>query len=349
MRILVGILGAALIALMLAEFFVAFMLPRRVKRDPRIARGIYRAVWRPWRATARKVGPVLGDTLLGLFGPFALLLELVVWTGGLMIGFAALEWSGGGSFDFGFSAEAFLSAGFAPLSTWDRVLGLLEAATGVGVVFIVIGYLPPVYGGFSRREIAVSRLSNRAGVPPSAGALLRRASDRSGWDELARYLDHAEEWTAELMETHLSYPLLAYYRSQHLGQNWLAALTTIVDTSAVLVAALEDGSQDAGAADLTFRLGRHALADLAHQLAPRPRGERPSPSDDDVTALREILLDHDLPLVDDATFRGRLRALRRTYEHHAAALATELALPLPAWLPDEESRIERRLLPAHLR
>ena len=349
MRIVVGILGLALIALMLAEFFVAFMLPRRVKRDPRIARGIYRAVWRPWRAAGRALGPVAGDTVLGLFGPFALLLELVVWAAGLMLGFACVEWGGGRRFDFAFSAGTFLSAGFEPLSTWQRVIGLLEAATGVGVLFIVIGYLPAVYTAFSRREIAVSQLSNRAGSPPSAGALLRRASERTGWDELGRYLDHAEEWAAEMMETHLSYPLLAYYRSQHLGQNWLAALTTIVDTSAVLVAALEEGSQDAGAADLTFRLGRHALADLAHQLAPRPRGSRTDLDDETVSALREILADHDLPLVDAELYRERLRALRRTYEGHAAALASELALTLPAWLPDDESRFKRRLLPAHLR
>jgi hypothetical protein len=348
-RIVVGIVGFALIALMLAEFFVAFMLPRRVKRDPRIARGIYRAVWKPWRTIGTRLGPVAGDTVLGFFGPFALVLELVVWAGGLMLGFACLEWAGGGGFDFAFSAATFLSAGFAPLSTWQRAVGLWEAATGVGVLFIVIGYLPSVYAAFSRREIAVSQLSNRAGNPPSAGALLQRASERSGWDELGRYLDHAEEWAAEMMETHLSYPLLAYYRSQHVGQNWLAALTTMVDTSAVLVAALEDGAPEAGAADLTFRLGRHALADLAHQIAPRAHGARTSPAEEELAALREILADHDLPLVDASVFARRLEKLRRTYEGHAAALSRELALKLPRWLPDEEARRRRRDLPAHLR
>jgi hypothetical protein len=349
MRVLVGIVGLALIALMLAEFFVAFMLPRRVKRDPRIARGIYRAVWRPWRALGTSLGPVAGDTLLGFFGPFALLLELVVWAGGLMLGFACLEWAGGGSFDFAFSAGTFLSAGFAPLSTWERAIGLWEAATGVGVLFIVIGYLPSVYAAFSRRELAVSQLSNRAGNPPSAGALLRRASERRGWDELGRYLDHAEEWAAEMMETHLSYPLLAYYRSQHVGQNWLAALTTMVDTSAVLIAALEDGSPEAGAADLTFRLGRHALADLAHQIAPGGGGDRTPPTAEELGVLREILADHDLPLVDASEFPRRLEKLRRTYESHTAALSRELALKLPAWLPDEEASRRRRNLPLHLR
>jgi len=348
-RIVVGIVGFALIALMLAEFFVAFMLPRRVKRDPRIARGIYRALWKPWRALAARLSPVAGDTVLGLFGPFALLLELVVWAAGLMLGFACVEWAGGGNFDFAFSAGTFLSAGFSPLSPWERGIGLFEAATGVGVLFIVIGYLPAVYGAFSRREIAVSQLSNRAGNPPSAGALLQRASDRSGFEELGRYLDRAEEWIAELMETQLTYPLLAYYRSQHVGQNWLAALTTMVDTSAVLVAALEEGAPDSASAELTYRLGRHALSDLAYQIAGNPHGDRVEVGEEELAALREILADNDLPLVDEATFRTRLEALRRTYEKHAAALSRELALKLPGWLPDEEARRRRRHLPAHLR
>jgi hypothetical protein len=349
MRILVGIAGAALIALMLAEFFVAFMLPRRVKRDPRIARGIYRAVWRPWRALGRRLGPVAGDTVLGFFGPFALLLELVVWAGGLILGFACLEWAGGDPFDFALSAGTFLSASFGPHSTWERAIGLFEAATGVGVLFIVIGYLPSVYSAFSRREIAVSQLSNRAGNPPSAGALLQRAAERTSWDELGHYLDRSEEWVAEMMETHLSYPLLAYYRSQHVGQNWLAALTTMVDTSAVLVAALEPGSRESAAADLTFRLGRHALADLAHQLAPKHDGARVAITDDEAAGLYEILQDEGLPLVDEAAFRDGLTALRRTYELDAAKLSHELSLKLPSWLPDEEARKRRKHLPAHLR
>jgi hypothetical protein len=349
MRIVVGILGALLIVLMLAEFFVAFLLPRRVKRDPRIAQGVYRAVWRPWRWLARRLGKVAGDTMLGFFGPFALLLELVVWAIGLMIGYASLEWAGGGPFDFSFSAGTFLSATFQPVGTWHRVVGLLEAATGVGVLFIVIGYLPSVYGAFSRREVAVSRLAARAGSPPSAGALLAQAAERGRWEELDRYLHDAEEWAAEMMETHLSYPLLAYYRSQHLGQNWLAALTTIVDTSAILLAGLEEGSSEARAAEVTFRIGRHALSDLALQArAAHPDATRVL-RDEDIAELRAMLEAGDLPLVDEVEWRRRLEALSRTYEGNAAALARELELRLPTWLPEEHVQGKRKHLPAHLR
>jgi hypothetical protein len=101
-----------------------------------------------------------------------------------------------------------------------HAVDLLEAATRVGVLFIVIGYMPAVYSAFSRRETAMSQLATRAGSPPAATSLLQRAAARGSWRHLERDLQAWEEWAAELMETHLTYPLLAFYRSQHLNQNW---------------------------------------------------------------------------------------------------------------------------------
>jgi hypothetical protein len=349
MRIVVGVIGALVVLLMLAEFFVAFLLPRRVKRDPRIARGIYSAIWRPWRALADALPAAAADTLLGFYGPLIIVLELVVWAVGLMLGYACLQWAGGGSFSFAFSAGTFLSASFEPHGAWHRAVGLVEAATGVAVLFIVIGYMPSVYQSFSRREVAVSRLAARAGSPPSAGALLRRASERGRWEELQHYLHDAEDWAAEFMETHLSYPALMYYRSQHLGQNWLAALTTIVDTSAVLVAGLEEGSAEADAAELVYAIGRHALADLKHQSGAKAGGATRALGDVELAELRALLEAGDLPLVDEDQWARRLEGLRRAYEGNAAALARQLALRLPGWLPDDESRVRRSKLPAHVR
>jgi hypothetical protein len=142
MRALAGIGGALLVALMLSEFFVTFLLPRRVRRDPRIARGLSRSLWRPWRAIARRLKPAAADTFLGFFGPLALIVPLFVWTLGLIIGFGLLEWAvAGGSRRRPASACS---------SSW-------------------IGYLPPIYSAFSRRETAVERL--RREYEPNAQAL----------------------------------------------------------------------------------------------------------------------------------------------------------------------------------
>src|SRR5919198_4395235 len=272
MRVLAGVGGVILIALMLSEFFVAYMLPRRFRRDPRIARGLNRALWRPWRAVARRLSPASADTMLGFFGPLALLFQLLTWTVGLIFGFALLEWAAvGGAFGHGllFSSGLFLNAEAISGSTVVHVIALFEAATWIGVLFIVIGYMPAVYGAFSRREIAVSQLATRAGSPPAAGVLLHRAAGRENWRELERDLRGWEEWAAERMETHLSYPLLGFYRSQHVGQNWLAALTAMVDVAAFVKAVQADGEVEA--AELTYKLGRHALSDLALQYRLEPR------------------------------------------------------------------------------
>ena len=344
MRILVGLVGALLIVLMLAEFFVAFLLPRRVKRDPRIARGIYETVWKPWRWIARRLRPIEADALLGYFGPLALLLELAVWVFGLVVGYACLQWAGGGPLALDASAGTFLAASFDHEGTWHRTVGFVETATAVGVLFTVIGYLPAVYSAYSLREIAISRLSTRAGAPTSAAGLLSH-----GRSELVETLSEAEKWATEMMETHLAYPLLAYYRSQHVSQNWLAALTAIVDTSAVVLAAVDGDEFEPRRADLAFRVGRHALADLAHQLADGRDGPVREISDEDAAWLRGLLEGTGLPLVPVGACLERLTKLRAEYEPNAVALSVQLALKLPPWRPDEQALARPALAPAYRR
>src|SRR6266536_1474758 len=106
----------------------------------------------------------------------------------------------------------------------------------VGLLSLGLIDLPTLFQAFSKRETALSQLDPRAGSPPTAGALLVRSGQRGGWQDLDAYLQQWEVWTAELMETQLSYPMLGYFRSQHMNQNWVAALTTVVDTCAFSMA-----------------------------------------------------------------------------------------------------------------
>jgi hypothetical protein len=354
---LAALAGLVLIGLMLAEFFISFLLPRRVKREVRIARGLNRIAWRPWRALGRRLPAAAGDTLLGFYGPLALIATLAVWSIGLIVGFALLQWANGSHVghnsgfgnDLYFSAGGFLSAAsdLAPRDTIAKLLLLGEAAGGLGIVFIIIGYLPALNQAFSRREIAVSQLDPRAGSPPTAGALLLHAANRGGWAELNDYLQRWEEWAAELMETHLSYPILMYFRSQHVNQNWLAALTTILDTSAFAIAAAP--GDEARAADTTFALGRHALADLSYTIRAGPRhtdGDR-LPTEE-LERLVAMLDEAGLP-IEDSAFEERLRRLRHKYEPYAVALAGFLELSLPRWLPPDQPEANWRRPEEHLK
>jgi len=341
-RVAAGILGALLVLAMLGEFFVSFMLPVRVKRDPRLARGLFELLWRLWRWFARRLPESPRETLLGLFGPLGLLFIVALWTAGLVLGFAALQYAVGshvrgdgvtGTFgdDLYFSAGGFLSAssGLEPTSTAAKVLLLVEAAAGFGVLFIAIGYLPALFQAFSRRETAVSRLDPRAGLPPSAGALIGRAVDRGQVDELLVYLGEWEGWAAELMETHLSYPVIGYYRSQHLGQNWLASITAVLDACALIAAATPVNTADS--ATLTFALARHAVSDLTYTFRATPT---PAPERLESAQFEELydLLDRSgLAIADAPTARAHLDELRGMYEPQVAALSSVLALSLPHW------------------
>src|SRR5437867_11355625 len=166
MRIVVGLLSLGLIGLMLAEFFVVFLLPRRVRRDPRFARQVFIVAWKPWRAVASRLPKVAGDTMLGIFGPLNLLGLLAVLSSGVIVGFTGLHWANDSRLaahaaeigdDLYFSAGSFLSAS-TPLDPRDglaKVLQIAEASPGFAVLFIAIGYLPALFQAFSRRETAL--------------------------------------------------------------------------------------------------------------------------------------------------------------------------------------------------
>ena len=148
-----------------------------------------------------------------------------------------------------------------------KVLTVAEGGTGFLFLAVIVGYLPVMYQAFSRREVSISMLDARAGSPPSAAELLRRHRDDFG--ELASLLRDWERWSAELLESHLSYNVLSYFRSQHDNESWLAALTTILDACAlIMIGADETCRRQAG---LTFAMARHAVADLAQVLAAVPR------------------------------------------------------------------------------
>jgi hypothetical protein len=347
-RIIVGALGGALVLLMLVEIFVAFLLPRRVKRDPKIVRSVFVYAWRPWRRLARMLPAQAQDTMLGIYGPFGLLLNLVLWVLAMMLGYACLQWAGGshllirGRVDFGkdlyFSAATMAAsapAGLSAQSTFARAVQVIDAASGLAVIAIVIGYLPSLYQAFSSREATVSQLDARAGSPPSAGRLVIRSTQRDGWAALNRYLSGWEMWVAELMETHLAYPVLAYFRSQHVNQNWLSAMCTVLDTCAFTIAAAPPGTVDS--ARFTYAIARHAIVDLSYSFHVEPTAPALDrlPKEDLEELLRELRDAGVEPASDTPVIEERLRRMRTSYEPYVSALGARLALSLPPWLAPE--------------
>src|SRR5213592_3586399 len=253
MRWLIGVAGAALLATVLWDAFETIILPRRVSGRFRLTKLFYRATWRPWRAIAPLLPRRPGDAFLGFYGPLSLPLLLALWAAGIVLAFGMLQWAAGSALTMvdvgpGFGADVYMSGttfftlglgDVVPRTPLAKTLTVIEAGTGFAFLASVIGYLPVIYQAFSRREGAISLLDARAGSPPTAGELLWRHRQDGQHEALRELLHEWERWAADVLESHISYPVLAYFRSQHNNQSWLAALTTILDASALVIVGLE--------------------------------------------------------------------------------------------------------------
>jgi hypothetical protein len=349
MHILVAVAALIIIFAALWDAFETIVLPRRVSRRVRLTRLVYRITWLPVAFVARRVRTATTrERILSPFGPLSLIILLGTWIALLIVGYAMLQWAAGsrltnptGPVSFGtelyMSGTTILTLGLgdvAPISPLARFLTVIEAATGFGLLALVIGYLPVMYQAFSRREVNISLLDARAGSPPSAIEMLRRQceQDRAG---LTQFLRDWERWAAELLESHLSYPFLAYFRSQHENQSWLAALTMIMDTCALVSLGLNE--LPVQPARLTFAIARHASVDLSQVFLSDPKKRIDRLSHADFQALIAQLADAGIRFHDEATAEARLADLRHSYEPYVAALGHALLIDLPPWLPPAEA------------
>lgn len=347
MRWLVGVAGFAVVAVVLWEAFETVVLPRRVARRFRFTRLYFRGLWRAWGLVARWIHrPRWREGLLSVYGPLSLVLLLGTWAAALAVGFALLHFSAGPPVStmgraVGFGTTLYFSGGtlftlgpgdITATSPLGRFLTVVEAFTGFAFLALVISYLPVVYQAFSRRETHIAMLDEWAGSPPTAVELLRRLGRWADLGVLEQFFATWERWAAELLESHISYPVLAAFRSQHSNESWVASLTTILDTSALVLAGLEGVRPRQ--AWMTFAMARHVGVDLCQVLDSPPH---PPASDrlppQDLRRVRASLSEAGVVLPDTPEVEQKLGELRRSYEPYMAALAERLLLTLPPWLP----------------
>ena len=344
--------GAALFLIVLWDAFEAIILPRRVTRKFRLTRLFFRSTWRTWKffvnlIPARKTR----EALLGFYGPMSLLLLIGVWAVGLVLGFGLMQYGTGSALiasgsspgfwtDLYLSGTTFFTLGLGdviPRSGLARALVVTEAGFGFGFLASIIGYLPFIYGSFSQREVNISLLDSRAGTPPTAGELLLRHSYEGGEEALRELLKDWELWSAELMESHLSYPVLAYFRSQHDNQSWIASLTAILDTCVLLKVGIDDACTRQ--AELTFAIARHAVVDLSQVFGTAPKAlPHERLTDADLARIRGTLAQHGLKLKDGEDADRKLTAMRGMYEPYIFALANYLGQSLPPWIPQKKGK-----------
>lgn len=348
LRLLVGLLGFALFAVIVWDAIETVLVPRRIGRRFRLTRFFYIVTWRAWRAM---VAPVRRaprrEAILGFYGPLSLVMLLAFWAFGFVVAFALMGWAvrtPGEVTRHGFplllymSGETFFTIGFGDFtqaSPVGRFLAVLEGGLGFGFLGTVVGYLPTMYSAFSEREVEISLMDAHAGSPPTAAEFLRR--NPAGTVGCVERLRTWERWSAQLLERHISYPQLAYYRSQHVNQSWLASLTMILDSTAVVLARSGDGMHEQ--AHHTFAMARHALVDITQVFFRRYRPFTNSRmSDAQMAAIRSAIAAGGGAPVSPAAFERRLTELRILYEPYAQALAAYLLLELPPWAHLEPRR-----------
>ena len=352
MHALSAITGIIVIFVVLLDAFETIVLPRRVRRHFRLTAWFYRRTWIPWRKLASRIGSASRrENFLGYFGPLSLILLLAFWAFGLIFGFALLQHGlgehvalGNERVTFGtvlyLSGETFFTLGYGdvvPMFGPARALAVLEAGMGFAFLGVVIGYLPTIYSSFSQREIEISLLDARAGSPPTAAELLARLGNCPEQTVLDRIFRDWEHWAAQVLESHLSYPVLSFFRSQHINQSWLGALTTILDASALVIAGI-DGIRPEQA-KITFAMARHAVVDLAQvvnaQYDPHVPDRLPA---SELARLRQSLSERGLRLRDSREAEQKLAHLRSLYEPYAEAMARNLFITLPPWIHPEKKK-----------
>src|SRR5271166_1366782 len=349
MRILAFVSGIACLFIVLLDAFQTIILPRRATGHLRITRIFYIATWGPWSFVTRRLrDPRKRETALSFYGPLSLILLLVVWASVMVLGFGLLYFALGSPFvdaahQAGFRSDLYVSGttvftlglgDVTPQNSWSRALVILEAGTGLGFLAVVMGYFPVLYGAFSRREVSISLLDARAGSPPTAAELMRRHSFKSGGEALNTLLVEWERWSAELLESHISYPLLCYYRSQHSNQSWLSALTAVLDLCALMIAGVQDHA--ARQAQLTFAIARHALVDISQIFSQPPAQDAEDRLPPErFGLLYQHLCQSGIRVCRDSDSMERLRKMRLLYEGYAVALSRFLCMPLPPWIVDQ--------------
>jgi Ion channel len=356
--LLAFLLSLFVVAAVLWDAFETVVLPRTVSRRLRLTRAYFGLTWKHWsRVAALMRTERRRERFLAVFGPLSLLGLVAVWALGLLLGFAGLQWSAGSNLqppsttgrfidDLYLSGTTFFTLGLGdvrPIGHVARLITVAEAGTGFAFLAIVVAYLPVLYQSFSRREAQLTLLDAWAGSPPAATEVLRRLGARQEVAALQSFLKDWEYWCSELLESHISYPSVAFFRSQHQRQSWVSALATILDLSALVEVGID--GVPTWQAHVTFAMARHAAVDLTQVLHAHPQAAADRLSEADLEELRRQMESVGLAPARSPEADRQLLHLRRSYEPYVTGLARLLLMETPPWWHPHAARDNWQVAP----
>lgn len=345
-----GLAGVLLVLSTVNDVFQSVIVPRAVGKRFRISFIVFRGSWYLWPKLAWALyGPKeeQREDFLALYAPFTLVLLLLVWTACSIFGYGLLAWVFRDGFapplhSFGealyFAGTSLTTIGFGDIvgkSAWPRFFSITAAVTGLALLSITTAYFFALFGAFQLRETNVVTIGARAGSPPSGVNLLAIAGYSETSGDLNAMMIESQRWAAMVMESHLAYPVLAYFRSSHEYESWVGTLGTLLDAAVLMMTTVD---VPCGQARIFFNIGRHAASDLKRYFnldRATPRIER-----SEFEHACDRLASAGYTLKERGAAWERFKSLRESYSGNLDALAHYFAIPPLQWIGDR-SAIER--------
>lgn len=332
------VVGIALVVGTLVDAIGTLVAARGLTGRWRPTRQFYWVTWRAWRAVGRRLGG-RQEGFLSLYAPLTLLTLLVLWLVGLLLGWSLVYQAGRDSLrgETGYlsvlyySGTCLFTLGFGdilPTAGALRIAALVEAATGLITMALAISYLPVLYAAYGRRESRLLTLDDPSGERIQPTALIRIWAPGGDEDRLYRFFGEWEGWTADILESHVSYPMLALFRSQHRGQSWITALGVVLD-AAVLTCAVVPGAE-LREPYFMYRRGRRALHEIVRRL-PQTYARATPLERAQFDIAYERVRATGLPVRDPDEGWARLQEYRSSYASSLQALIDYLLAPAGFW------------------
>jgi hypothetical protein len=348
-RVALTILGIFCVIVALNDLFQSVIVPRAVGRRYRVSYLLWRGGWWLWPQLAWRMHPGDEDRredFLAVFAPIALVAQLVLWAFLMVLGYGlifyavpthlhphlrtfwdALYFSGTSYFTIGFGD-------FVGGTGWTRMWALAAGASGFGVVGTTTAFLFAIFGSFQQREQFVLTIGTRAGVPPSGVGMLVIAAESRTIPSLPSIMREAQSWCALVMETHLAYPVLAYFRSSHDYESWTGTLGTLLDAATLMMTTVE---ADSGEARILYDIGRHAASDLVRYFRVGTKHKDAGITREEFDRACDRLEHAGYTLHNRDKGWEHFSSLRRSYAANVNALAHYFSIPPLQWIGDRSS------------